>query len=77
MPELPPQHVARRNRLLQERLLDLKRQGKEVDLRAADETRRELVLQIERDRETARARADAQRKELQLELGRDPAAPGP
>ncbi|MDH3686255.1 MAG: hypothetical protein OEP95_08510 [Myxococcales bacterium] len=75
MPALPPQHVARRNRLLQERLLDLKRQGKEVELRAADEMRRELALQIERDRDAAQARADAQRKELQLEIGRDPAAP--
>ena len=76
MPPLPPQHVARRNRLLQERLLALKRQGKEVDLRAADETRRELALEIAREREAARARADAQAKELQLEVGRDPGTAG-
>ena len=75
MPPLPPEHVARRNRLLQDRLLALKRQGKEVELRAADETRRELALEIAREREAAQARADAQKKELQLEVGREPGAP--
>jgi hypothetical protein len=75
LPDLPPEHVARRNRLLQERLLALRRQGTEVELRAVDKTRRELVLEIEREREDARARAEAQRKELQLEVGREPPPP--
>jgi hypothetical protein len=56
---VPAELVARYNRLLQDRLLALGVEQREA-------VRRELILEIERERASALARAEAQRKELDL-----------
>jgi hypothetical protein len=56
---VPAELVARYNRLLQDRLLALGAEQREA-------VRRELILEIERERASALARAEAQRKELDL-----------
>ncbi len=66
-PMVPPRLIADRNRLLEQRLLDLKRERIAAEQEAAERTRRELVLEIERERDEARERARRQRKELDLE----------
>jgi hypothetical protein len=62
---LPAELLAKYNRLLQHRVLAL-----EADRREA--TRRELILEIERERARALERAAAQRKELDLRVEASP-----
>ncbi len=67
-PYLPEELVMKRNELLEARLVELRRGRLEAERVKAEETRRELALEIERERAEAAARADDQRKELDLEL---------
>lgn len=69
-PVLPAELVMQRNELLQKRLLELRRDRIAAERVAAETTRRELKLEIERERAAARERAEEQRKELQLEAMR-------
>ena len=70
-PPVPPDLVASRNRLLEKRLLELKEGRESLEAQQAEEARRELVVEIENEREKALERARAQRKELELEIERD------
>jgi hypothetical protein len=71
-PPVPKQLAARRNRLLEECLRDLKRRRLTAEQEKAEQLRRELQLEIQREREKAKAQADQQRKELELEaVGED------
>jgi hypothetical protein len=75
-PPVPEALVASRNRLLEERLVQLKRARLEVERERAEQTRRELALEIEKERRRAQERAEAQRKELDLRVEDvDPDAP--
>ena len=67
-PAIPRELVAQRNRLLEQKLLELRQETKTVELEAVSRARKELALEIEREREQARQRAEQQRKELQLEV---------
>lgn len=67
-PVLPTELVSRRNRLLEQRLVELRRARLDEERAAAEETRRELRLEMERERAAAAERAAEQRKELELEV---------
>jgi hypothetical protein len=73
-PELTPRQVAQRNRLLENRLLDLQRRRVEIQTESNEETRRELQVEIEKEREKAKARAEKVRRELELNVEKDPSA---
>ena len=66
-PPIPPVLAARRNRLLEECLLDAKRLRVTAEEEHAEQVRRDILVEIEEERARARARADRQRKELELE----------
>jgi hypothetical protein len=66
--ELPPRLVAQRNRLLENRLLDLQRRRLKIELDRDDKIRRELMVEIDRERDAAQARAEAARRRLQIEV---------
>jgi Mg-chelatase subunit ChlD len=63
---LPRPLAAQYNRLLERRLIELRRGRVEVEREHAEQTRKELELEIERERELAEERAEEQRKELDL-----------
>ncbi len=71
LPPLPEALVAQRNRLLEQRLLELRLSRLETEREVVERTRRELLVEIERERSAARERAERQRKELDLEVGED------
>lgn len=66
--DLPPRLIAQRNRLLENRLLDLQRRRLEIQLDRDEEIRRELMVEIDREREAARARAEKAKRRLQIEV---------
>jgi hypothetical protein len=76
--------VTARNRLLEERLMDLQRARLDIERTQAEETRKALAIEMEKERDQARQRAESQRKSLELEVddrggaepepGEDPAA---
>jgi len=65
---LPRELMSQRNRLLEQRLVELKRGRMAAEQEVADEARKELRLEIERERSKAQERAERQRKELDLEV---------
>ena len=65
---LPRELMAQRNRLLEQRLVELKRGRIAAEQERADAARKELLLEIERERHKAHERAEQQRKELDLEV---------
>ncbi|UCE86824.1 MAG: VWA domain-containing protein [Deltaproteobacteria bacterium] len=78
-PYVPEDLIARRNRLLEQRLVELKRERIEAERLQAEQTRRELLLEIDRERAAAKQRAEQQRKKLDLEpeIEDETAAQGP
>jgi hypothetical protein len=70
-PYLPEALVAKRNELLEQRLIDLRRGRVEAERTAAEQARKELALEIERERAAATEAAERQRKELELEVEED------
>jgi hypothetical protein len=70
-PVVPSELVMQRNELLQARLLELRRDRIATERAAAATTRRELKIEIERERAAAKDRAEQQRKELELEAIRE------
>ena len=70
-PVVPSEFVMQRNELLQNRLLELRRDRIATEQAAAETTRRELKIEIERERAAAKDRAEQQRKELELEAIRE------
>jgi len=67
-PFLPAELVPKHNELLEARLAALRHDRLEAERQRHEEMRRELVLEIERERAAAVERAARQRKELQLEI---------
>jgi len=72
---LSPALLAQRNRLLEQKLLDLRRGRIAAEREKAEQTRKELALEIEQERAKAQERAAQQRKELDLEVEKDAGAP--
>ncbi len=66
LPALTPRQVAQRNRLLENRLLELQKRSLEIQIDRDEKIRRELELEIEREK--AENRAEEMRKDLELEL---------
>lgn len=66
--EVPPPYIAQRNRLLQKRLVELRHGSVALEHQRAETARKELLIQIDRERAAAEQRAAAQRKELHLEV---------
>ena len=66
---VPADLVPRRNELLEARLVELKRGRLDAEREQVEQARRELALEIERERSAASEAAERQRKELNLELG--------
>ena len=60
--------LAQRNRLMENRLLELKRRSLEIESERDDAVRRDLNAEIAKEREEARKRAEEMRKELDLEV---------
>jgi hypothetical protein len=67
-PFVPAELVPKHNQLLEARLADLRHERLEVERERVEEMRRELTLEIERERAAALERAALQRKELRLEV---------
>ena len=61
--------------MLEERLITLKRGTVETERKVTARTRKELLLEIEQERNRARDAASRQRKELELEAGEEPLEP--
>jgi hypothetical protein len=68
---LSPRMVAQRNRLLENRLLALQRRRVEIKSEADEETRRDLQVEIEKERAKATAATEQQRKEIELSVERE------
>jgi hypothetical protein len=67
---LSPRMVAQRNRLLENRLLQLQRRRVDIRTEADEEIRRDLKLEIEKERARAKETADLMRKEIELSVER-------
>jgi hypothetical protein len=65
--QLPRELVAMRNRLLERRLIALKRGRIEAEREAADQARKELEIKIKSEREKAEADAERQRRTMRIE----------
>ncbi len=74
--ELPPRLVSMRNKLLELRLTQIRRDRIAGEQQSIDELRARLAREIEREREAAKARAARQRKQLEVEIERQPASDG-
>jgi hypothetical protein len=66
--ELTPRMVAQRNRLLENRLLELQRRRVEIKTEADEEVRRDLQVEIEKERDKAKKAAEKTRKEIELSV---------
>jgi hypothetical protein len=66
--DLPTAYVARRNRLLEDCLRETKRLRLEAERARLDQVRRDLKVEIERERAKAQNKANEQRKRLQIEM---------
>ncbi len=71
-PGVPPELVVQRNWLLEECLRDIKQLRLAAEREATEQVRKDLLVEIERERLKARERAEEQRKQLQLEVGEAP-----
>jgi hypothetical protein len=67
-PAVPQELAAQRNWLLEECLREVKRVRMTAEQQRAEQVRKELLVDIERERAKARQRADEQRKRLELEV---------
>ena len=73
--KIPEDLLVHRNRLLEECLRNLKQVRVAAEREAADKVRKDLMVEIEKEREQAKVRAAEQRK--RLELGVEDEAPEP
>jgi hypothetical protein len=71
-PATPTELVELRNRLLEKRIVSLRRDRIEATRASDDAVRRNLELEIERERAGAEQRAAAQRRDLRIEPEADP-----
>jgi hypothetical protein len=67
-PPLQDVQITARNRLLEERLLELQRARLDIEQSKVEETRKALAIEMEKDRAAARERAETQRKTLEIEV---------
>jgi len=74
--ELSPRLLGQRNRLLENRLLDLQRRNVEIQAEANEDTRRALKLEIDHERQQAQEKAEKARKEVDVSVDK-PAPPAP
>ena len=65
---LNPRLVAQRNRLLENRLLDLQSRSLQIEQERDEQIRQSLRVEIEKEREEAVRRADEARKRLQIDV---------
>jgi hypothetical protein len=70
-PIVPRDLMVQRNRLLEDCLINLKRVRMKAEKERNELVRRELKMEIERERLKARERAEEQRKELQIGIEED------
>jgi hypothetical protein len=66
-PQLPRELVALRNRLLERRLIQIKRGRIEAERSAAENARKELEIKIKREREVAEEKSEKQARRLRIE----------
>ncbi len=66
--ELSPRLLGQRNRLLENRLLDLQRRNVEIQADANEDTRRALKVEIEQERKKAQDKAEKSRKEVNVSV---------
>lgn len=71
--ELSPRLLGQRNRLLENRLLDLQRRNVEIQAEANEDTRRALKVEIDRERKKAQDHAEKVRKDVEVSV--DPPEP--
>lgn len=64
--------LAQKNRLLENRLRELRRKNVEIQMEHDEQVRRQLEIEIAEERDKARAKADEVRRELDLELEDEP-----
>jgi hypothetical protein len=76
-PPVPPELVIARNRLLEDCLRAIKQVRVTAERERAEQVRKELMVQIEKERAQARERAADQRKRLQIEVGDETEEPRP
>jgi hypothetical protein len=74
-PPVPNQLVVARNRLLENCLRSIKQVRMSVERERAEQVRKELLVEIERERREARQRAEEQLKRLKLEVDEEEPAP--
>jgi hypothetical protein len=67
-PEVPTELVVARNRLLEDCLRSIKQVRLAAERERAEQVRKDLLVEIEKERTKARERAAEQRKRLQLEV---------
>ncbi len=72
---VPPELIVARNRLLEDCLQSIKEVRMSAEQERAEQVRKDLLVEIERERAQARERAAQQRKALQLEVGGDDVNP--
>jgi Mg-chelatase subunit ChlD len=65
---LSPRLVAQRNRLLENRLLDLQRRRVKIETDAAEEVRRDLQLEIQAERKAAEKKSEEAKKRLDIRV---------
>jgi hypothetical protein len=68
--ELSPRLLAQRNRLLENRLLDLQRRNLEIKAESDEEVRKALKVEIERERKDAQRKAEKTRREVEVSVER-------
>jgi hypothetical protein len=74
--ELSPRLLGQRNRLLENRLLDLQRRNVEIQAEANEDTRRALKVEIEQERKKAEESAEKRRREVEVSVEK-PVPPPP
>lgn len=67
-PPLQDVQITARNRLLERKLVELQRTRLDIEQGKAEETRKALAIEMEKERATARERAESQRKSLEIEV---------
>ncbi|HYB12598.1 MAG TPA: VWA domain-containing protein, partial [Myxococcota bacterium] len=70
-PVLPVELITLENQLLEQKLIELRRGRVEAERAQAEEVRKQLALEIDKERAAAQERAAQQRKELKIEVDRD------
>jgi hypothetical protein len=74
--ELSPRLLGQRNRLLENRLLDLQRRNVEIQAEANEDTRRALKVEIDNERKKAQEKAEKARKDVEVSVDKPaPASP--